>query len=75
MKVIALDTYTRLKIKDGELNRMPTEGEILEVTKERFDVLNGNNIYNEIFVKEYREEVETTSNNSNAEKIKNTNRK
>ena len=74
MKVKALDTYTRLKIKDGELNRMPTEGEILEITKERFDVLNGNNIYNEIFVKEYKE-VKTTSNNSNAEKIKNTNRK
>lgn len=59
MRVKALDTYERLNIKDKELNKVIKVGEEFEVTKERFKVLTGNNKYNEIFVEEINEVIET----------------
>ena len=50
-EVEALDTYERLNISDNELKRIPKAGEKWEVSKERLDVLLGNNNYKEIFVK------------------------
>lgn len=50
-KVKALDTYSRLNVKDKELNYVPKEGEEFYVSKERLDVLLGSNSYNTAFVK------------------------
>ena len=49
--VEALDTYEKDNLSDGELKRIPKEGEQFEVTKERLDVLLGDNEYNKVFVK------------------------
>ena len=68
MKVIALNTYKKLGVLDQELGRTPEEGEVLEITKERFDVLSGNNLYKVAFVKEYVEEIETATVKVKAEK-------
>lgn len=57
MRVKATEMYRKLNVKDNELQRVPKEGEEFEVSKERFDVLNGNNTYNAIFVKEVSEAV------------------
>ena len=51
MKVITTNQYEKLGIPDKELNRIPIAGEIIEVTEERFNKLNGNNQFNAIFVK------------------------
>lgn len=51
IKVIALDTYKKEKIKDGVLKRFPEEGEEFEVTEERLKVLLGENKYKLVFVK------------------------
>ena len=57
MKVKATEMYKKLNVKDNELQRVLEEGEEFEVSKERFDVLNGNNAYNAIFVEEVSEAV------------------
>ena len=49
--VEALDTYKTRNIPDKELQRIPEPGEKFEVSKERLDVLLGNNSYNLVFVK------------------------
>ena len=51
IKVEALKTYEENSISDNELNRIPKEGETWEVSKERLDVLLGNNSYGKVFVK------------------------
>ena len=48
MKVKATGEYMRRGIKDALLNRIPNEGEEFEVTRERFDILNGKNPYKEL---------------------------
>lgn len=78
--VEALDTYKRRNLKDAILNKVPEEGEQFEVSKERLDILLGDNNYNEAFVKvvkEIKEEViETATKEVKAEKaIKRTTKK
>lgn len=50
MKVRALKTYKELGCIDSELKRIPNTGEEFEVSKERLDVLLGNNYYKKAFV-------------------------
>ena len=50
MKVKATNEYTKRNLQDAELKRIPKEGEEFEVSEERFQVLNGKNRYNAIFV-------------------------
>ena len=49
--VEALGIYEEKGIKDNVLDRVPKAGERFYVTKERLDVLLGNNRHNEVFVK------------------------
>ena len=56
VKVIALDTYERLNIRDAELNRIPKKGEEFEVSEKQFNILNGNNEFKEKFVKKLENE-------------------
>lgn len=58
IKVEALKTYEENSISDNELNRIPKEGETWEVSKERLDVLLGNNSYGKVFVKVVEENKE-----------------
>lgn len=51
MKVKALDTYKKLNVIDKELQRIPEDGEVFEVTEERAKVLLGDNAYKVAFVK------------------------
>lgn len=51
VKVEALDTYARFNVTDTELGRIPKVGEQFEVTKERLNILMGNNELGKIFVK------------------------
>lgn len=60
MKVKATDEYVKRNLKDKELDRIPVAGEIFEVSKERYEVLTGNNSFNTIFVEKV-EEVETAT--------------
>ena len=55
MKVQATDVSKRYKIKIKELGRIANPGEVFEVTRERFVVLNGANQYKSIFVTRYTE--------------------
>lgn len=50
MKVKATNEYVKRNLQDVELKRIPKEGEEFEVSEERFQVLNGKNRYNAIFV-------------------------
>lgn len=60
IKVEALDTYQKFNVKDNELGRVPKAGEQFEVTKERLNILMGNNQAGRTYVKilEPVEEVE-----------------
>ena len=49
--VEALDVYEKKNISDNELGRVPKTGEQFEVSKERLDVLLGDNTHNLVFVK------------------------
>lgn len=51
VKVEALDTYKNNNRLDKELNRIPEPGEQFEVTKERLNILMGNNKDGLVFVK------------------------
>jgi len=51
VKVEALDTYEKFNVIDYELGRVPKAGEQFEVSKERFNVLSGNNELGKVFVK------------------------
>ena len=66
MKVKATNEYEKRNLQDAELKRVPKQGEIFEVSKERFEILNGKNRFNAVFVEKVEEvvvkdEVETTS--------------
>ena len=62
MKVRATIEYKKRNISDQLLGRIPEENEIFEVSEERFEVLNGKNDYNVIFVERVEEEkVETAT--------------
>lgn len=69
MLVRATNKYKKLNLIDNLLKRIPEEGEIFEVTEERFKVLTENNKFNEIFVKKIEEEkdVETAIRKEKAE--------
>lgn len=67
MKVKATDEYVKRNLKDKELDRIPVAGEIFEVSKERYEVLTGNNSFNTIFVEKV-EEVETATIKNKTEK-------
>lgn len=58
MKVVALDTYQRLKIKDAERKEFVPEGTVFEVSEERAKVLLGDNGFRVPFVKVYEEPKE-----------------
>lgn len=61
--VEALDTYEKKNIIDNGLGRVPKAGEQFEVSKERLDVLLGNNTHNAVFVKLVeKEETKPTKN-------------
>ena len=60
MKVKATDEYVKRNLKDKELDRIPKEGETFEVSKERYEVLTNNNLFNAVFVQKV-EEVETAT--------------
>lgn len=51
VKVEALDTYEKFNVSDGQLGRVPRAGEQFEVTKERLNVLLGNNAGGRVYVK------------------------
>ena len=51
VKVEALDTYEKLGVIDNELKRIPKAGEQFTITKERLNVLMGNNELGKTFVK------------------------
>ena len=58
MKVVATEMYAKLGKKAVELNKIPEAGEIFEIADNKFELLNGHNQYNAIFVeKEVKEEV------------------
>lgn len=67
MKVRATKKYEELKVDDAELKRRPKVGEEFEVSKERFNILNGNNSYKAIFVEKV-EEIETAVKKEKTEK-------
>ena len=50
MKVKATDEYQKRNLQDVEQKRILKKGEIFEVSEERFQILNGKNQYNAIFV-------------------------
>lgn len=74
VKVKATNAYKKnsfkLVIEDSELGRVPEEGEIFEVSEERFNKLNGNNAYGLVFVEKIEEEVKKpTKKKTNKKKI------
>lgn len=61
MKVRATGEYQKRNITDGEQGRILEEGEIFEVSEERFDVLNGNNAFGVVFVERLEDEEKQTA--------------
>ena len=55
MKVQATDVSKRYKLKIKELGRIANPGEVFEVTRDRFIVLNGANQFKSVFVTRYVE--------------------
>ena len=55
MKVQATDVRKRYKLKIKELGRIANPGEVFEVTRDRFVVLNGANQFKSVFVVRYTE--------------------
>lgn len=51
VKVEALDTYEKFNVTDEQLGRIPKAGEQYEVTKERLNILMGNNANGRVYVK------------------------
>ena len=51
VKVEALDTYEKFNVIDNELKRVPKAGEQFIVTKERLNILLGENDNNRVYVK------------------------
>ena len=63
MKVKATNNYEKLKLKDKKLNRIPKEGEVFEVSEERYDYLTSGNEYKVAFVEKIEDEkkIETAT--------------
>lgn len=57
-KVVALNTYSKLKVKDAELDKILPEGFQFEVDEARLKVLLGDNSYKTAFVKLVEEPTE-----------------
>ena len=55
MKVQATDVSKRYKLKIKEIGRIANPGEVFEVTRDRFVVLNGANQFKSVFVTRYVE--------------------
>ena len=55
MKVQATDVSKRYKLKIKELGRIANPGEVFEVTRDRFVVLNGANQFKSVFAVRYIE--------------------
>ena len=70
MKVRATNQYELLKLKDKELNKIPKEGEIFDVSEERYKELTSKNKYNVAFVEKVEEnkEIETATKKAKKEK-------
>lgn len=51
VKVEALDTYEKFSVTDKQLGRVPKAGEQFEITKERLNILLGNNDNGRVYVK------------------------
>ena len=60
-----------LLAEQRELKRIPEEGEIFEVTVERFDILNGNNKHKTVFVTKLDDEITEETTIPNEEDIQN----
>lgn len=80
-KVRALDTYKKMNVRDGQLDKVPEAGEEFIVNADRLEVLSGNNSYEVKFVEvvekiEETEQIETAVRNVEVEKaIKKTTKK
>lgn len=61
MKVKATGEFKRLDVQPKELDTIPEEGKVFNVTEERFNVLSGNNNYKTVFVEKVKEEVKKTA--------------
>lgn len=81
MKVVCTDQYQKLMVQDGVLQRIPTEGEVIDISEERYNILSNpeNNSYKVSFVKtleEHIQEVETAKEEVKTEKaVKKTTKK
>ena len=53
IKAVATGESKRLNKGFKEIHRLAEEGEIIELTEERFKFLNGDNPYNAVFVEKY----------------------
>ena len=75
MKVQATDVSKRFKLKIKELGRIANPGEVFEVTRDRFVVLNGANQFKSIFVTRYvepepvKEETEPVKEEAKVEEV------
>ena len=58
--VIALDTYKKENISDGELGYIPEAGEHITISKDRVETLLGKNVYGKCFIKLIEEEKKAT---------------
>lgn len=65
MVVKATDKYEKYNLKDKELNRVPKEGEIFEVSKERYEVLTKTNKFNVKFVEKVKNKEAGKNKNDN----------
>ena len=71
MKVRATSKYKEKGLKAKELGRIPNEGEEFDVSVEKFDILNGNNEFNAVFVTKLEDEIIEKATNLNEENIEN----
>ena len=65
MLVKATDKYEKYNLKDKELNRVPKEGEIFEVSEERYEVLTKTNKFNVKFVEKVKNKEAGKNKNDN----------
>jgi len=56
MKVKATNEFKKHNVKPQELENIPEEGKEFDVTKERFEILSGDNRFNVVFVEEVKEQ-------------------
>ena len=65
MLVKATDKYEKYNLKDKEWNRVPKEGEIFEVSEERYEVLTKTNKFNVKFVEKVKNKEAGKNKNDN----------